>query len=106
MDQKGNANRCQVSYNFSPMVAALSSSQMKSNSESPWVEFCPLWLALTIIFDESAKPVTPMTTQKIIQVGQDESGGQEAMEIRDCSVKEWRHFVDHHRHHPNKHLRK
>ena len=45
-----------------------------------------------------------MTTQKIIQVGQDESGGQEGMEIRDYSVKEWRHFVDHHRHRPNKHL--
>ena len=61
-------------------------------------------LAGAIIFDESAKPVTPMTTQKIIQVGQDESGGQEGMEIRDYSVKEWRHFVDHHRHRPNKHL--
>lgn len=70
MDQKGNANRYQVSYKFSPMVAALSSSQMKTSSESPWVEFCPLWLG-AIVFDESAKPVTPMTTQKIIQVGQD-----------------------------------
>ena len=50
---------------------------------------------------QSAQLVTPM---KIIKVGQDESGGQEAMEIRDYSVKEWRHFVDHHRHRPNKHL--
>lgn len=68
MDQKEMQTRYQVSYKFSPMVAALSSSQMKTSSESPWVEFCPLWLG-AIVFDESAKPVTPMTTQKMFKWG-------------------------------------
>ena len=47
-----------------------------------------------------------MTTKKIIQVGQDDDGGQETMEIRDYSGKEWSHFVDHCRHHPDKPLLK
>ena len=43
-----------------------------------------------------------MTTKEIIQVGQDDKGGQETMEIGDYSVKELSHFLDHYKHHPNK----